>query len=117
MDLFELPTEAIRSLLCEIVQNQLNSRNFQLNVSSASENGETNFIGILYRISFSKADIDESGEGKNAQKLILKVAPQDMEHRQRRFTRPTFMREIHMYDKVSLKISISIVPFDKMEIL
>lgn len=101
-DLIELPTEVIRSALCETVENQLKSKNYKINVSSASQNGESNFMGVLHRISFSKKGADEDEKGKS---LVLKVAPQDMMLRDKRFSRSSFMREIHMYDKVSHNLS------------
>lgn len=103
-DLSEIPAEVIRIALIETVENQFKSKNYKINVSSASTAGESNFVGIVYRVSFS--DEDEGKNGKNlASKLILKVAPQNPARRAQFFSHACFMREIYMYDEVRVKFS------------
>lgn len=101
-DLSDLPSEVTRSAVFETVEDQLKSKNFIIRVSSASEAGENNFTGVVHRISFSEKGADEGDNGKSlVHKLILKVATQDLILRNRRFTRPSFLREAYMYEKVS----------------
>lgn len=95
LDLSEIPSDVIRSALFETIENKVKSKNYQINMSSASKVGETNFIGIVYRISFKKEG-DEKYE-----KLILKVAPQNSARRIQFHSRPLFLREIRMYNEVN----------------
>lgn len=77
VDLSKLPNEVVRSALCETVENLLKSKNHTISVSSASQSGENNFVGELYRISFNEESEVGAVDGMNvAHKLILKVAPQ-----------------------------------------
>lgn len=100
-NLSELPTEVIRSALCETVKNYLKSENYNINVGSASQAGENNFIGIVYRVSFNKEDEAST----KSSKLILKVAPQNAARRAQFFSRALFLREIYLYDEVILILS------------
>lgn len=95
LDLSEIPSDVIRSALYETIENKVKSKNYQINMSSASKVGETNFIGIVYRVSFKK----EGDENDN--KLILKVAPQNSARRIQFHSRPLFLREIRMYNEVN----------------
>lgn len=108
-DLSMLPTEVIRSELCEIVETQLNSNKYKINVNTASQIGENNFIGIVYRVSFCNENEDEHGE--NVSKLILKVAPQGEQRRSGGGLpiRDFFLREIFMYNVVIIKTSVKIL--------
>lgn len=99
-DLSEIPSEVIRAALVETIENKLKSKNCQINVSSASQAGANNFIGVVYRVSFNKEG-EESSE--HPLKLILKVAPQNEARRSEFFSRPCFLREIHMYNEVILQ--------------
>lgn len=100
-DLSILPREEIRSALRETVEAQLNSNKYKITVHTASQIGENNFIGIVYRVSFCNENEDEHGE--NASKLILKVAPQGEQRRNAGglSIREFFLREIFMYNVVS----------------
>lgn len=98
-DISTIPSELIRAALKETVENKLKSKNYKINVSSASTAGEDNFVGILYRVSFNAADRGENGKSP-ALKLILKVAPQNEARRAQFFSHACFMREIFMYDEV-----------------
>lgn len=95
-NLSELPSDVIRSALCETVENHLKSKKYKIHVGSASQAGENNFIGIVYRVSFSKQDEPTSKPSK----LILKVAPQNAARRAQFQSRSLFLREIYMYDEV-----------------
>lgn len=98
-DLSELPSDIIRTTLLEIVENQLNSKNYKINVSSASKAGENNFIGVVYRVSFNKDD-ETDNDNNSISKLILKVAPQNSARRTQFLSRIFFLREIYLYNEV-----------------
>lgn len=101
-DLSVLPNEEIRSALREIVEAQLNSTKYKICVRTASQIGENNFVGLVYRVSFCLENEDENGE--NVSKLILKVAPQGEQRRNGGgiSIRTFFLREIHMYNVVNI---------------
>lgn len=95
-DLAEIPSDLIRVALCEIVEEKLKSKNYKIDITSASKAGESNFIGIVHRVSFGKT-------GENEQeKMILKVAPQHLARRQQFNSRPLFLQEIAAYNEVNL---------------
>lgn len=128
----ELPSEMIQSTLREMVEKKLKSQKFKINLSSASAAGSNNFIGIVYRATFSKEDENENEESP-IHKMIVKVAPQHTVRRGNEFhliiiyfyfillfltiqlivrfgpfnklelfiSRPTFLREMFMYETVS----------------
>lgn len=94
----KIPSEIIRSALHETIENRLNLKKYEIEVNLASTAGENNFVGVVYRVSLKE---DEHGNGnKQIQKLILKVAPQNIARREKWFARLGFLREIYMYDKV-----------------
>lgn len=95
----ELLNDTIKSVLCEIAERCLDSSQYKIRLSSASKTGESNFIGIIYRATFNKEHTTENGNGP-VQNLIVKVAPQDLIYRDTWFSRPCFLREIHMYNEV-----------------
>lgn len=95
-DLSELPTEEIRSALRDTIEKKLKSKKYKISVTSASPAGSNNFVGIVYRISFSKDDEN------NQTKLILKVAPQNVARRDQFFSRDLFLREIFLYEEVTM---------------
>lgn len=97
-ELLEIESGIIRDALRETVENQLKSKNCKINVSSASQAGANNFIGIVYRVSFCRDDEDENGA--KTSKLILKVAPQSAARRAKFSARTPFLQEIYMYNKV-----------------
>lgn len=99
LEFSDIPSEVIRATLCKTIETKLKSKNYKINVSSASKAGENNFIGIIYRVSFNKEDETENGEVPIS-KLILKVAPQNLARRHQFFSRPAFLREIYVYEKV-----------------
>lgn len=95
----ELTNKAIHSALNEIVEKYLKSNKFEMSINSASKSGVNNFVGIVYRVTFSKSD--DAKTGKNCvHTLILKVAPQQLLRRKKFNVRPSFLREIHVYEKV-----------------
>lgn len=99
-DMPEISSNLIRMAVLETVENQLESKNIKINISSASQAGDNNFVGVVYRISFSK---DDSENGKNPiSKLILKVAPESLARREQFFSRPCFLREIYLYNEVNI---------------
>lgn len=102
LELLKLPSDLIRSALLETVAERLESKEFSINVSSTAESGENNFMGVVYRASFNKRNrYGESGKDQ-IHKVIIKAAPQNNVRRAKCFARPSFLREIHMYDKVTL---------------
>lgn len=102
-DLSSLPTDDIRSALRETVENHLKSKEYRIVVSSASQAGECNFIGIVYRVSFSKDD-DDSNDAKSS-KLILKCAPTNRARREQFLSHSLFLREMYMYNVVNTHFS------------
>lgn len=97
----DIPSDVIRSALHDLVEKKLSSKNYEIVLSSASKSGANNFIGIVYRAKFGKKDTDSSIEKDPLHSLIVKVAPQQLGHRERFRVRPLFLREIYMYAKVS----------------
>lgn len=97
--LSEISSDLIRNVVIEAVEKKLKSKNHKINVCSASQSGEGNFIGVVYRVSFSEEDGVENGKA-SASKLILKVAPTNLARREQFFSRPCFLRENFMYREV-----------------
>lgn len=52
--LSKLPNDVIRSALCETVENKLKTKKYSINIDSALQTGESNFLGVVYRASFIK---------------------------------------------------------------
>ena len=50
----EISSDLIRSVLHETIAEKLNTNNFEFVMSHASTEGETNFIGIIYRVSIKQ---------------------------------------------------------------
>ncbi|XP_031627329.1 uncharacterized protein LOC116343426 [Contarinia nasturtii] len=98
-ELSEISSELIRTTVRETVENELKSNNYKINVSSASQSGDNNFIGVVYRVSFCKEKKIENGVN-SISKLILKVAPQNVARREQFMSRPCFLREIYLYNEV-----------------
>lgn len=96
----EITSEVILSALHETVEKKLNSKKFKIDISSASQAGAANFIGIVYRAKFYKED-ENQNEKHPVQKMIVKVAPTNTVRRELFLSRTAFLREIHMYDNVS----------------
>ncbi|XP_055296577.1 uncharacterized protein LOC129565586 [Sitodiplosis mosellana] len=93
-DLTEIPTEVVRTALCETIETKLKSKNYKITITSASKAGESNFIGIVHRVTFNK-----EGEDK-LEKLILKVAPLHLARRTQFNSRPLFLQEISTYNEI-----------------
>lgn len=103
-DLSLIPTDEIRSALCETVENYLKTKKYKISVKSASQAGESNFVGVVYRVSFCKEDGDPNDN--KSSKLILKVAPQNEARRTQFKSRSLFLREMYMYNVVIYTIFI-----------
>lgn len=71
-DLSEIPSEVIRSALCDAVEKKLKSKNFKIEVTSASQAGANNFMGTVHRVTFHKVNENES-EKNAVHKMIVKV--------------------------------------------
>ena len=98
MDFSEIPGEPVHQAIREIIENQIKSKNYTVNVSSASKEGENNFLGVIYRVSFNAVDVSENSTNSS---LIVKVAPQNETRRTQFHSREMFLQEIFMYDEVS----------------
>ncbi|XP_055296842.1 uncharacterized protein LOC129565714 [Sitodiplosis mosellana] len=92
-DLLEIPSNVIRAALRETIEKKIKSKNHKIFINSASQAGENNFSGILYRVSFNK-----DGEDKHEQ-LILKIAPHNAARRVFGLQEFVFLREIYMYNE------------------
>lgn len=98
----EISSELIHSALIKIIKNELHSDTFKLTVESASQAGDNNFIGIVYRVHFEEENEDTiDSEKRPTSSVILKVAPQNLARRNQFRSRSCFLREINLYDKVS----------------
>lgn len=100
-DVSEIPSEVIRTALHETVETKLKSKKCQIELSLASQAGSNNFIGIVYRASFCREQDENENETNSMHQMIVKVAPQHVVRRDLFITRPTFLREIYMYETVS----------------
>lgn len=95
----EIPSELVRLALFELIEKQLQSKNYQMALGAATKAGDLNFTGIVYRVWFNK--MDEIPNGKSmASSIILKIAPQNKARRTQFNIRPAFVREIYTYVKV-----------------
>lgn len=95
-DLSEISTDVIRTALRETIEKKLKSKDYKISLSSASKAGESNFVGIVHRVSFHK-----NGEDKQ-EKLILKAAPHTEARREQFNSRVLFLQEIYMYNEVNI---------------
>lgn len=106
LDLSEASNGVIRKVLHETIENQLKTKNYKFNVTSASKDGDSNFVGIIYRVTFNEMN-GNGCENSETSKLILKVAPQNKIRRNQFLSRECFVREIYMYNEVNRYISNS----------
>lgn len=100
LEAIEIQSQRIRLELHKIVEEKLKSKNYEINLSLASKTGVNSFIGIVYRAAFRKKGIKRN-ENYPDGTLIVKVAPQQLNRREKFQIRPLFLREIYMYEKVS----------------
>lgn len=91
-------SELIHSVLHKTIKNEIQSDNYKITLKSASQAGDSNFIGMVYRVYFEKED--ENDNDRNSSSLILKVTPQNAARRNQFCSRSSFLREIYLYDKV-----------------
>lgn len=95
----DIPNEVIRTALCDTIKKQLHTKEYNFSLSFASTEGETNFVGILYRVLVTTED--HTGNGNNSEwKLILKAAPQNVNRRAMFQAPKIFAQEIYSYDQV-----------------
>lgn len=118
-DVSELSSETIRALR-ETVENELKSKNYRVVISSASKAGTNNFMGTVFRATFSKQD-EANKENNPEHKMIVKVAPMQVSRREQFTARPSFLQEMYMYGTVSIyqfenKAIMDIVPFELPEL-
>lgn len=101
LELTDIPSELVRSVLYKTIKNHIPSKNIEISVKSASKAGTDNFNGIIYRVYFAdKDDVNMNSENNLPLSLILKIAPDNVVRRNLFFSRACFLREIYMYDKV-----------------
>ena len=74
-------SDIVRSAVIETIDEQLKSKQYQIDVKSATKKGDYNFTGIIYRISFEHENESENGESTATSSLIFKVAPQNESRR------------------------------------
>lgn len=91
-------TGVVRSALIDTIEEQLKSKQYQIDVSSATKKGDYNFTGIIYRISIKRED----GKPTVPSSLILKCAPQNEARRVTFSAEAAFAREIYTYDTVRI---------------
>lgn len=96
----KIPSQIIWFALQTIVERDFKTTNYEINLSSASQSGADNFIGIVYRAAFTKKD-DTTHENFPVNSLIVKIAPQQLARRDKFQIRSLFLREIYMYEQVS----------------
>lgn len=96
----EISNEVVRSALCDTIEKQLHTKDYNFTLSYASTEGETNFVGILYRILVTSDNHTENGI-KSEWRLILKVAPQNINRRAMFQAPKIFAQEIYSYDQVT----------------
>lgn len=96
-DLSSISSEAIKRQLEEFYVQRLKCNDVKLTVESGSKHGD-NFIGIVYRVSGEKSKCDNDKNEKL--NIILKVAPSNKMRREKFFARPSFLREIFVYEEV-----------------
>lgn len=97
-DLSILPNDVVRTVLRETVEKLFKSQNYRINVNSASQTGENNFFGSVFRIYCDKEN--ETQTNSYPTRLILKVAPQNEIQREQFFLRHLYLREIFIYNEV-----------------
>lgn len=95
-----IPSDLVRTVLCGFVENELKTKDYEITVNLATKDGEHNFVGVVYRVSYSRSSVNQSENEKNS--LIVKVAPQHLARRIRFHSRPGFLRETYMFNKVSV---------------
>lgn len=101
-ELSDISSELVRSVLCKTIENQLQSENYKMHVKSASQAGVNNFVGLVYRVYYEEED-EYDNEHSISSSLILKVAPRNAARRAQFPPRMSFLKEIYMYDVVSMK--------------
>lgn len=95
-NLSEISNEIIRAALVETIEEKLKSKKHNIIVSSASTAGESNFIGIVYRVAYRKESETQTF------KLILKIAPENEARRAQFQSRQLFLQEILTYNTVRI---------------
>lgn len=100
--LTEIDSDTIREVLMEVVEDILGTSNFHVSLEPGSKKGD-NFVGIVYRIAFSRTDGFNTQNGvakKKSGQLFLKVAPTNLLRREHFSARICFLREMYVYNEV-----------------
>lgn len=99
----EIPNKLIRDAVLKTIETLIHTKNYKVEVKSASMVGENNFIGIIHRVYIHEWDA-EGNDIEPTKSLIVKVAPTETLRRQQFLIRPAFVREIYSYEKVCMMI-------------
>lgn len=98
----EIPSDLVRTVLCQIVESKLKTKEYKINVNLATKDGENNFVGVVYRVTYCRSVANPlENETNTVHSLIVKVAPQHLARRKRFHSRPGFLREMYMLNKVN----------------
>lgn len=100
LSLSKIHNEVICKAICEIAEKSLKLKKYMINMSSASQEGENNFCGNIYRVVFDGKN-ESNKENHLKSSLIVKLAPQNMSRRFQFHSREMFLQEIYIYDEVS----------------
>lgn len=99
----------IKDVLMEVIEDLLGTPNFHVGLQPGSKKGE-NFVGVVYRIVFSRKDADgmRKPNGQQHKKqdsnLFLKISPTNEHHRKQMSARACFLCEIYVYNEVSMRL-------------
>jgi hypothetical protein len=85
-----LPTELSKKALQELIENNLPTFNYTIELTQASGKGD-NYLGVLYRIEIKR-------NNKTELSLVAKLPPQNEARREQFFIVPVFKRETLFYD-------------------
>src|SRR6202012_3513322 len=88
----------------------LGTENFNLKISMGSSIGD-NYIGVVYRVVAKNNEqpnetIDTDHTKTNDLSIIVKLPPQNAARREQFFARPSFVKEIWIYDEVWLIMTV-----------
>lgn len=91
----ELPTERAKETLECILKHDLMLKDYVLEISPGSAKGD-NYLGIVYRVKITES----TPKLKEKIGFIIKMPPMHPQRREQFFARPSFIREILVYEKL-----------------
>lgn len=83
----------IKRELFEFFQRNLGTENVKIEIENGCSPGD-NFIGLVYRV------VGTGNDGRDVQRIFLKIAPSNATRRQRFRVRASFLREMFVYNEV-----------------